>query len=141
MTWDPYTFETPTRAALVSIGVPAEALHSVWLQPTLDGVVAALEILPDDRDRPADPEAALEALEFLAIAAEPDTAPPLVAPLNDGGIQIEWHRGGIDVEVVFSTDPEERGIWVRDQETRVEEEGDLDPGLFRELVGNRLLAN
>jgi len=49
---------------------------------------------------------ALAAVKFLAAvaAAAPSVHEPSIVPLSDGGIQVEWHRGGIDLEVEFSDD-------------------------------------
>ncbi len=49
---------------------------------------------------------ALAAVKFLAdvAIAAPDVHEPSIVPLSDGGIQVEWHRGGIDLEVAFSDD-------------------------------------
>jgi hypothetical protein len=48
---------------------------------------------------------AAQALWFLTRFLEPGSAAPWVVPLSDGGVQFEWHREGVDVEIVFS--PEE----------------------------------
>jgi hypothetical protein len=49
---------------------------------------------------------ALAAVKFLAevAAVAPSVHGPSIVPLSDGGIQVEWHRGGIDLEVAFSDD-------------------------------------
>ena len=44
-----------------------------------------------------------EALKFLLQAGEvlPSLASPVVVPTAPGGIQLEWHQGGVDIEVEF----------------------------------------
>lgn len=44
-------------------------------------------------------EAVAEAIRVLASVASVDTIAPQLFPLADGGIQIEWHVGGNDVEI------------------------------------------
>ncbi len=31
-------------------------------------------------------------------------APPCIVPTNSGGIQLEWHQGGWDIEIVIEAD-------------------------------------
>jgi hypothetical protein len=60
------------------------------------------------RARQIQPQAAEAALSFLLKHATQSTKPPWVVPLGDGGIQLEWHGNGIDLEVAFpiSAEPE-----------------------------------
>jgi hypothetical protein len=89
-------------------------------------------------DAPPGPDSILEAMTFLTRALGPKAATPSLAPLNEGGLQAEWHRGGVDVEVIFSPDEDERGIYVRDKHTGEEQELPLDAAAFAALVGDRL---
>lgn len=43
-------------------------------------------------------------LSFLEAAASARTPVPAVVPLEDGGVQAEWHASGVDIEVSASTD-------------------------------------
>jgi hypothetical protein len=45
------------------------------------------------------PECVARALVFLSSAMKDTTPPPCVTPCADGGIVLEWHRCGLDVEV------------------------------------------
>jgi hypothetical protein len=74
----------------------------VWLRP----VVAALhEILglPEGwnsyRARRIEGQAAITALQLLLDTMQPTTPPPSVVPTFPGGIQLEWHLHGMDLEV------------------------------------------
>ena len=53
--------------------------------------------------RPVSEEAARHAITFLVQAASaiPNIAAPAVVPTVRGGLQLEWHRQGIDFEVEF----------------------------------------
>jgi hypothetical protein len=72
-------------------------------QETEDAITKAM-CLPDGWDSydgvATTTEAATAALRFLKVI---DT-PPAVVPCSDGGIQLEWHTGGLDIEVAFGTD-------------------------------------
>src|SRR5665213_1133980 len=57
---------------------------------------------------------AIDAAKFLAKVAFPGIAAPSVTPLAEGGLQVEWHRGGLDIEVAFSD--EEPGVYIVDRE-------------------------
>lgn len=57
---------------------------------------------------------AIDAAVFLAKVAFPGIAAPSITPLADGGVQVEWHRGGLDIEVAFSD--EEPGIYIADRQ-------------------------
>ncbi len=53
--------------------------------------------------RPLTPGSAYIAVRLLATVCTPGTPPPSLVPLPGGGVQIEWHRGAIDLEIsVFS---------------------------------------
>lgn len=108
-----------------------------WFTPVLAQLQTVMNVDPADRES-TNPVYAIQALAFFAVALMPATAPPSFSPLNDGGLQAEWHRGGLDVEVVFSPEAAESGIFVRDKETGEEDEIPLDAAAFREAVGDRL---
>jgi hypothetical protein len=56
-----------------------------------------------------------EAVVFLTQIAHPGIAEPSIVPLADGGLQIEWHRAGVDVEVALSED--DPGLYISDRDT------------------------
>jgi hypothetical protein len=57
---------------------------------------------------------AIDAATFLTRVAFPGIAAPSITPLADGGVQVEWHRGGLDIEVAFSD--EDPGVYIADRE-------------------------
>jgi hypothetical protein len=73
--------------------------------------------------QPVTAEAAVAAVRFLLNAAYPEIAAPAVVPLPDGGVQLEWHRGGLDIEIAFSE--AEPGIYVEDHTTGTSHESSL----------------
>lgn len=63
---------------------------------------------------PVEADSALQAVEFLLGVALPHLPPPAIVPLSDGGIQLEWHEGGVDLEISFSD--REPGVYVEDRD-------------------------
>ena len=60
--------------------------------------------LPDGRT-PPQPKAAVEMVSLLAAALENDTIPPSsVNTTWGGGVAVEWHIGGIDLEIACQPD-------------------------------------
>jgi hypothetical protein len=47
------------------------------------------------------PEAVEAAGRFLATVMSSSTPAPTIVPTSSGGLQLEWHRGGFDVELLF----------------------------------------
>jgi hypothetical protein len=86
-----------------------------WLRDAISEV-EALTKLPADWNtygsRPIAASAATQAVGFLVDNAYAELARPAVVPLADGGVQLEWHRGGIDLEIAFS--PVDPGVYFED---------------------------
>jgi hypothetical protein len=65
--------------------------------------VCELSSLPANWDsygaRPIDPSCAIAAIRLILSAVHPSIPAPAVVPTNRGGIQLEWHRGGVDLEI------------------------------------------
>ncbi len=85
---------------------------------------------------------ALEAFGFLKRVMRDSTALPSIVPLTDGGIQIEWHRGDLDIEATF-TAGRDRGLYFGDLSIGYEFEGPIDEGIeeLRLLIGRLEKAN
>ena len=128
-----------TEGAIV-VFASDDPLNVEWLTPTINALNTLLAIEDADEEAlsPADPKNVSRALGFLSEALPRNAAPPSFSPLNDGGVQAEWHRGGLDVEVIFSDDPDESGIYVHDKATGEERELPLTRAVFVAVVGNRL---
>lgn len=102
------------RTVRVSIGQPA----ATWLPSSIKRI-ESLTALAAGWDsygaRPVQADAAVQAVSFLLTAAFPEAPEPAIVPVADGGIQIEWHRAGLDVEIAFGDSHE--GMYVEDLET------------------------
>lgn len=89
------------------------------------GRLMALEKNWDSYDAPPiDPHIAIAAMKFWLINFGARFPKPWVVPTNEGGIQFEWHKGGLDVEAEFRSRNEILGYY-RDKETGKEWEGDI----------------
>lgn len=87
----------PRRGATSTESEPAP-----WLQAAADRV-ADLLILPENWDsygaKQVNVELAVSALNLLTQIMRDGTPVPSIVPTNSGGIQLEWHRNGVDLEI------------------------------------------
>lgn len=61
------------------------------------------------------------AIELLRRIVQPETPKPAVVPTNRGGIQIEWHTRGIDLEIEITAQGELRLLYVNPEENAEDE--------------------
>lgn len=65
--------------------------------------ISELGELEDDWDsygaRPVDPHCAAAAADLLLSFLGPSAPKPSIVPTSRGGIQLEWHRAGADLEI------------------------------------------
>jgi hypothetical protein len=66
-------------------------------------------------------QAVNSAIELLRRIVQPDTPKPAVVPTNRGGIQIEWHTRGVDLEIEITPHAEIRLLYQNPQENAEEE--------------------
>lgn len=71
-----------------------------------------------------DASAAASVAEFLLDHAFGELSAPAVVPMTDGGLQLEWHLGGLDFEISFSST--DSGVYLEDLETGEIREEPLD---------------
>jgi hypothetical protein len=78
-----------------------------WFDPAIQGFVDLLTLPPDWDSYGAgaiDPRVVHEAMNLISGLLGPASPAPHVVPLSSGGLQVEWHRKGVDLEVVFERD-------------------------------------
>lgn len=90
-----------------------------WLVPACDRIVDLVELSPgwDGHDgKPVDFDVAAFAIQFLLETLEPEGPGPVIVPLSYGGLQLEWHEQGIDLEIEIEA-PNKIFVSFEDQET------------------------
>jgi hypothetical protein len=122
----------PIAVALGAQDQPAvlRAASSHWYREAVRDLQQSVS-LPRNWDTyggsPASVESARDALAFLVETLAVGTAAPAVAPVGEGGVQLDWRQGGLEIEVVFAAG-EEAGLYLHDLETGEEWEGPLEEG-------------
>ncbi len=98
-----------------------------WYAPTLVAASTLLQ-LPDNWDqhgamrvKPAIVQAAMTLLNAIMLD---DTPAPSVVPTVRGGVQLEWHTRGIDLEIEFLSPSHVQGLF-DDQREGISWEKDL----------------
>lgn len=74
---------------------------------------------------PVRPEVATFAWAALSSMMRPTTAIPFIAPVAGGGLQIEWHIRGLDIELYISQ-PSRAELYIEYQDGRDRVEQDLN---------------
>lgn len=75
-----------------------------WFDPLMQGFVDLLTLAPNWDSYHAgmiDQKLIGDAMNFIHNILTPTNPAPRVVPLSSGGLQLEWHRNGVDLEVVF----------------------------------------
>jgi hypothetical protein len=123
-------------SSIASEGPGSESSAPGWLAPT-DRAVRRLLDLPRNWNQLGAPridvDAIGRALELLSWAAATDTPPPDVIPTVSGGVQLEWHRNRLDIELEVAPQREATLFW-SDRDTGREWEGMLAARRPAELV-------
>ena len=96
-----------------------------WLTQT-DQALQELLCLPPNWNsygaQPISPDNVTAAKDLLRAIVRPETPQPSVVPTVSGGVQLEWHTGGIDLEIEIQA-PGQLHVWLKDpQENRSIEE-------------------
>jgi hypothetical protein len=84
---------------------------------TIDAIAAICELgdLQANWDsygaQPIDKQCMVTAILLLLTTSRPKTPPPSVVPTVRGGVQLEWHRGGIDLEIEVLSPSQIRVSW------------------------------
>ena len=108
-----------------------EVEDAVWVDTFIDRCSRLLQ-LPDNWDsyggEPVSSAVVLRALLLLTEVMTEDSPLPAVIPSSDGGVQLEWHRGGVEVEVYVP--PSGKGyLYWQESETAEPLEREFSPEL------------
>jgi hypothetical protein len=133
----PTTFTPPPRHFRVT--VPGRNANARWIS-SLEKQMLAMFALQPGWDtyygRQITVDSAEAALSFASTYLEPETVDPWLVPLADGGLQLEWHENGVDLEVAFpeTDDPE---LYALDLDTGDELTADprsIDPADLQDVL-------
>lgn len=135
-----YTLSGLGRTQRTQIDVPGGRLiiereneEPAWLIPTVQAMGELLG-LPENWDsygaRPVNPGVVSFALQLLSETMRADTSAPAVVPTSCGGVQLEWHTRGIDLEIEIRS-PGRMYVSYADQQQDTEWEGELTSDLTR----------
>lgn len=111
-----------------------------WVRVTLEEIMRAIHLAKGWAgvgSVPATRRAVVTALMVLVETMAEDSVPPQVVPTFDGGLQLEWHCAGVDLEVYVEPDGQV-SAWCRDEIHEWEEERYPRARLGKELA---LLTN
>ena len=123
--------EVPDRG--IRLILEGEGQEPAWAVPTLNALGETLA-LPANWDsygaRRVDLASAASAGQTLCLVMRSDTIAPMVVPTVQGGVQLEWHTHGIDLEI----DVSQAGrcyVSCRNHQDETEWEGELNFNLDR----------
>jgi hypothetical protein len=105
---------------------PSEPGTPAWYYPTIRAVnqLLLLEGNWNTRGaRPIESDSAERAIDLLSRCASVDTPAPDVVPTVRGGLQLEWHRCRMDIELEIA--PSTVCLYWRERDTGREWEGEL----------------
>jgi hypothetical protein len=91
----------PREGRILTIRV-RDTLVREWLRPIVGRMEHLLALPPNWNAYGAPPVsmgAALQALNVLSSTADVKVPQPQIVPTQEGGLQLEWHLRGIDLEV------------------------------------------
>ena len=98
-----------------------------WQRPTVESLQDLLQ-LPRNWDgygaSQIQEQIAQKALMVLVEVMENNAPAPSVVPLSDGGIQVEWHRQGRNLEIEFPAG-EAPGFYYYEDDSESESEGQV----------------
>jgi hypothetical protein len=76
-----------------------------WLRPTLESIAPLLKLQAgwdSYGGQPIDQRVVKTAIEVLFSVMADDSPVPAIVPTSSGGLQLEWHRGGSDLEIMLA---------------------------------------
>ena len=134
--FQPFTDITST-ARYVSIPFGQVALvFSEAPPPWCDGLLARISELGDLQEnwdsygaRSVDPHCAVATVRLLLSLCDPHKPKPAIVPTSRGGIQLEWHRAGADLEIEIES-PAKFHVFFEDEQTGDETEVTLTDDLL-----------
>ena len=121
--------------------VKAERPFDGWITPIFEELCELLDLPPnwDSYGAPQiEKQCVIDALYLLSNTASTSTPKPWVVPTSHGGVQLEWHRGGIDFEIEINPNKKVCILYEDQSEEYIEKDCNLDieTPLIRRLIEN-----
>lgn len=114
----------------------SDSADIAWQAPALNSICRFLE-MDEGWDsygaKAIGKHTAMFTLEFMQQLMQPETPPPNIVPTSVGGIQLEWNKGNIDLEVHVRA-PYEIEFLFSDESTGEDREGQVTDD-FQTLSG------
>jgi hypothetical protein len=90
------------------------------------------------RAKPTSPSLVVKLLNVLFNVMEGEDPPPQITPLEDGGVQAEWHNHGLDLEITVPADEDATYYYFNrlteeEEESNVSDRDDRVQALIRRL--------
>jgi hypothetical protein len=95
-----FVYKLPDRGMIIRVQVKGDA--PPWFHSTLDALLDLLGLPPNWDSygaRPVHPAYVPAAVQLLGECMPRNLVEPTVVPTTSGGVQLEWHTFGIDLEV------------------------------------------
>jgi hypothetical protein len=118
---------TPQKLARHSDATVTEPLPG-WLVQTDEALQELLRLPPNWNSygaRPVSPDNVRAAKDLLRAIVQPETPRPSVVPTVGGGVQLEWHTGGIDLEIEIQA-PGQYHVWLEDPQENLALQTEID---------------
>lgn len=135
--------ESGFRSRRIRLRVPSAS--PAWLKPTITRAGNLLS-LPSNWDRfgapPIEPTAIQNAIDALGLFMTDRSSLPQWTPTRNGGVQLDWHEHGIDLEIAFERDrPEGYAVFADHENPAGEWDGSVSQQLqrMRALFSERLI--
>lgn len=116
-----------TAAAAASMRIPLGALRMPELRGVLQAAVDRINSLhaslaPHAAAQDVVPSARAAAAAITALYELSPSIPAQIFPLSDGGLQIEWHHGSLEIEIECSADESYYVFMAHGETTEIDEE-------------------
>jgi hypothetical protein len=111
----------------------AALLWPRWVQPTVANLLAMFELEPNwdsYQAAPVEKKSIESAVSLLLATMDQDSPPPAVVPTSVGGVQLEWHQGGVDLEIEVRPTGSAH-VYSRDRQSGAEWEGEIPSDVER----------
>jgi hypothetical protein len=131
--------ERPTRLGLMLTPHSTITLTSPpWIRSVVDRIDYLLSTLVEGWDAegglPLDFDTAMECVSFLLQMALHETPAPQIVPTSLGGLQLEWHTAGSDLEITFEPNAPPVFFYVSPEGKEIEGNAEIREDLVGELI-------